>query len=131
MAKKKMSSKKKLTLQDLIARAEQRKKDKKELRQLYVKSQDGLITIIKPDRELVYDALDMEDSAEGDRYLVYNCVVDPDLKNPELHKAYGVVSPMDIVDEIFDPGEVASISKEIVRLAGYVDSVKVVDDLKN
>lgn len=131
MNKKKMSNKKKLTLQDLIARAEQSKRGKKELRQLYVKSQDAIITIMKPDRQLVYEALDMEDSTEGDKYLVYNCVVEPDLKNPELHKAYGVVSPMDIVDEIFDPGEVANIAKEIVKLAGYVDSVKVVDDLKN
>ena len=38
---------------------------------------------------------------------------------------------MDIVDEIFDPGEVANISKEIVRMAGYIDSVEVVKNIKN
>lgn len=121
---------KKLTLQKLIARADQGKRDKKELRQLYVKSQDGVITIMKPSRDLIYDALDM-DTLEGDKYLVYNSVVEPDLKNKDLHKAYKVITPIDIVDALFDPGEVADISKEIVRLAGYVDSVKVVDDLKN
>lgn len=121
----------KITLKDLISRAEQRKADKKELRQLYVKSLDGTITIMKPERALVLEALDMEDDAEADKYLVYNCVVEPNLKDKELHKAYNVIAPMDIVDEIFDPGEVAGISKEIVKLAGYVDGVKVVNDIKN
>ena len=70
MSKDKM---KKVTLQDLIAKAEQSKTDKKELRQLYIKSQDGTITIIKPDRGLVLEAMNMDDEADGDRYLVYNC----------------------------------------------------------
>lgn len=122
---------KKVTLQDLIARAEQKKQDKKELRQLYIESLDGTITIIKPDRKLILEAMDMEDESEGDKYLVYNCVVDPNLKDKELQQAYKVVSPMDIVDDVFEPGEIANISKEIVRLAGYIDSVKVVDDIKN
>lgn len=122
---------KKVTLQDLIAKAEQKKQCKKELRQLYVKSLDGIITIIKPDRKLILEAMDMEDESEGDKYLVYNCVVEPNLKDKELQQAYNVVSPMDVVDEIFEPGEVASISKELIKLAGYVDSVKLVDDIKN
>ncbi|OZV11058.1 hypothetical protein CIW83_16880 [Tissierella sp. P1] len=122
---------KKVTLQDLIARAEQRKLDKKELRQLYIKSLDATITIMKPDRSLVLDSMNMEDESDGDRHLIYNCVVEPSLKDSELHKAYKVVSPMDIVDEVFDPGEVANISKEIVRMAGYIDSVEVVKNIKN
>lgn len=121
----------KVTLKDLIARAEQSKADKKELRQLYVASLDGTITIIKPDRAMVLEAMDMGNEEDGDRYLVYNCVVEPNLKDKDLQNAYKTVSPLDIVDKIFDPGEVASISKEIVRLAGYIDSVKVVDDIKN
>jgi hypothetical protein len=128
MSKDKMN---KVTLKDLIARAEQSKADKKELRQLYVTSLDGTITIIKPDRAMVLEAMDMGNEEDGDRYLVYNCVVDPNLKDKDLQNAYKTVSPLDIVDKIFDPGEVASISKEIVRLAGYIDSVKVVDDIKN
>lgn len=128
MSKERMT---KITLQHLIAKAEQRKTDKKELRQLYIKSQDGTITIMKPDRGLVLEAMNMDDETDGDRYLIYNCVVEPNLKDKELHKAYNVISPMDIVDEIFDPGEVAGISKEIVKLAGYVDGVKVVNDIKN
>lgn len=128
MSKDKM---KKITIKDLIAKAEQSKTDKKELRQLYVTSLDGTITIIKPDRSMVLEAMDMENEEDGDRYLVYNCVVDPNLKDKDLQNAYKTISPLDIVDKVFDPGEVASISKEIVRLAGYIDSVKVVDDIKN
>lgn len=121
----------KVTLKDLIARAEQSKKDKKELRRLYVTSLEGTITIIKPDRAMVLEAMDMENEEDGDRYLVYNCVVDPNLKDKDLQNAYKTISPLEIVDKIFDPGEIANISKEIVRLAGYIDSVKIVDDIKN
>lgn len=126
----KKNNMKKVTIKDLIAKAEQSKEDKKELRQLYITSLDGTITIMKPDRALVYESMDM-DEEDGDRYLVYNCVVEPNLKDKDLQNTYKTVSPLDIVDKIFDPGEVASISKEIVRLAGYIDSVKVVDDIKN
>lgn len=121
---------KKATIANLIARAEQRKKDKKEVRKLYVKSLDSTITILKPDRALVLESLNM-DEAEADKYLVYNSVVEPNLKDTNLREAYGVIAPLDIVDEIFEPGEVAGISKEIVRLAGYGDSVQVVNDIKN
>lgn len=127
MSKEKM---KKITLKDLIARAEQSKEDKKEARKLYVASLDGTITIIKPDRTMVLEGMDMDDT-DGDDYLVYNCVLEPNLKDKELQKAYGVVSPMEIVNKVFEPGEIAGIAKEIVALAGYVDSVKVVDDIKN
>ncbi len=132
MTEKKMNKNKKLTLQELIARADQSKRDKKELRQLYVESQDGVITIMKPDRQLVYDALDMDDTAEADKYMVYETVVDPNLKDKELHKAYKIVAPTDIVDALFEPGEVANIAKEALKMAGYGEgSVKVVGDLKN
>lgn len=122
---------KKATLEDLISRAEQRKKDKKEVRKLYIKSLDSTITIIKPDRALVLESLNMEDETEADKYLVYNSVVEPNLKDKSLQEAYKTISPLDVVDEIFDPGEIAGISKEIVKLAGYGDSVQVVNDIKN
>ena len=41
------------------------------------------------------------------------------------------MDPMEIVDKIFEPGEIPQIAMEALRLAGYVDGVKVVDDIKN
>ncbi|MEW8957784.1 MAG: phage portal protein [Moorella sp. (in: firmicutes)] len=118
-------------LSDLIAQAEKRKEQKKVRKQLYIKSLDGEITVEKPSRALCLDALDMG-SNEGDAYLVYECVVEPSLKNPELQAAYGCTQPLEIVDKIFEPGEVAQIAKTLVEMAGYGDgAVKVVEDLKN
>jgi hypothetical protein len=116
-------------LSDLIAKAEEKKAHRKERKDIYVKSLGGLITIEKPDRALCLDVLDM--GKDGDSYLVYECVVDPNLKDPALIQAYGCVQPIEVVEKIFEPGEIAQIAKIAVELAGYGDSVKLVDDLKN
>lgn len=122
---------KKVTLEELLARAAKSKTAKKESRELYVKSLDGIITIEKPDRATCLEALDMENSEEADEYIVYNCVVNPPLKDKTLQEAYGAVSPMEIVTKVFEPGEISAISKECLVLAGYINSVKVVDEIKN
>lgn len=119
-----------LTIKDLITKKDSIKAKKKETMPLYVKSLDGNIIIAKPDRALVLEAQDLPDE-KADVHLVYNCVVEPNLKDEELRKSFGVVAPDDIVDEIFDPGEVVSIAKELMTFAGYRDSVKVVEELKN
>lgn len=120
---------KQLKLSDLIALADRKKSRQREQKHLYVKSLDGIITVEKPDRALCVDALDMED---GDAYLVLECVVEPNLKEPQLLQAYGCVEPLEVVEKIFDPGEISLISQELVKMAGYGDDiVKVVDDLKN
>ncbi|QNB48210.1 hypothetical protein BR63_19205 [Thermanaerosceptrum fracticalcis] len=121
--------KKKLTIKDLIAKKEAIK-DQSKILQLYVKSLDGLITIQKPSRQLCLDAIEMG-NAEGDAYLVYNSVVEPNLKDKELQDAFGCVSPLDIVEAIFEPGEIVSIAKECLVFAGYGDNVKLVDEIKN
>ena len=38
---------------------------------------------------------------------------------------------MEIVEKIFAPGEIPQIAVECLKLAGYVDGVKAVDDIKN
>lgn len=120
---------KQLKLSDLIALADRKKSRQREQKHLYVKSLDGIITVEKPDRALCVDALDMDD---GDAYLVLECVVEPKLKESELLQAYGCVEPLEVVEKIFEPGEISLISQELVKMAGYGDDiVKVVDDLKN
>lgn len=121
----------KVTLEALLARAAKAKTVKKETRELYVKSLDGTVTIEKPDRAVCLEALDMDNSEEADVYIVYNCVVNPPLKDKALQEAYGVVSPMEVVAGVFEPGEISAISKECLVLAGYIDSVKVIDEIKN
>lgn len=122
---------KKITLKELVERSDKIKNKKKETQELYVKSLDGTIIIQKPDRTLISEAWDMDEEDMGNAYIVYNSVISPNIKSEDLHKAYGIISPIDIVDEIFEPGEVEMLSRKIVEFAGYGNSVSIVEDVKN
>ncbi len=125
-----MNKNTKITLQELIRRKEQmlESKRKPKTASLYIKSLDGTITIESPSAALARDAQEMEN---GDAYMVYSCVTEPCLKSRELQQEFECVDPMEIVDKVFRPGEIPQIAMECLRLAGYVDGVKVVDDIKN
>lgn len=127
---------KKLTITDLIAQKDQLKQKKARREALHIESLDAEIVIQEPSRALAVEALEMvhDDmrSEKADPHLVYQCVVEPNLKDPELQKAYGCVEPIDIVEMIFRPGEIAAIAGHILQLSGYGSGVKKVDaDLKN
>lgn len=117
----------KLTLAELLRRKEQMlaaRKTKKTL-DLYVKSLDAIITIEEPDVALCRDANDME-PGEGDKYMCYECVKEPNLKAKDAQEAFGCAVPMDIVDVIFAPGEIPQIAIECMKLAGYMGGVEAV-----
>lgn len=120
----------KVTLQELIRRKEQMLEAKRipKTANLYIKSLGGTITIESPTAALAKDAQEMDN---GDAYMVYSCVTEPCLKSRELQEAFGCIDPMEIVDKIFEPGEIPQIAIECLKLAGYIDGVKVVDDIKN
>ena len=44
---------------------------------------------------------------------------------------YGCTYPEEIVEKIFDDGEISPIAMECMKLAGYIDSVKLVEEVKN
>ena len=119
--------KKKLTLTDLIKEKEkyQVKTDTKQ--ELYIEQLDATITIVKPERTTVMDAIE----SKSDDYMVYNIVIEPNLKDAELQKAYGCAEPTDIVSKIFDPGTIAGIANAGLKLGGYESNVKALEDLKN
>lgn len=122
-----MNKNTKLTLAELLRRKEQMlesKKVKKTL-DLYVKSLDAVITISEPDGALCRDANDME-AGEGDKYLCYECIIEPNLKSKEVQDAFGCTVPMDVVDIIFAPGEIPQIAIECMKLAGYMGGVEAV-----
>ena len=122
-----MNKSTKLTLAELLKRKEQMlaaKKTKKTL-DLYVKSIDATITIEEPSGALCRDANDME-PGEGDKYMCYECIKEPNLKSKEAQEAFGCSEPMDIVEAIFAPGEIPQIAIECMRLAGYMGGVEAV-----
>lgn len=120
----------KLTLAELLRRKEQMiasKKIKKTM-DLYIKSIDSVITIEEPDGALCRDANDME-AGEGDKYMCYECIKEPDIKSKEVQDAFGCAVPMDIVEIIFAPGEIPQIAIECMKLAGYMGGVEAVKKL--
>lgn len=122
-----MNKNTKLTLAELLRRKEQMiesKKTKKTL-DLYVKSIDAVITVAEPDGALCRDANDME-AGEGDKYLCYECIIEPNLKSKDVQDAFDCAVPMDVVDIIFAPGEIPQIAIECMKLAGYMGGVEAV-----
>lgn len=93
----------------------------------------GTITVKKPSRAFVLEALGLSDAAESDAYMVLNMTAEPNLKDTELQKAYGCMDPLDIIGKLFDSGETAAISKAIMKCAGYGDNIKaeVHEEAKN
>lgn len=127
---------KKITVTDLLKEKEKYQVKDDITEEVYIKRFDGNITIRKPERSLVLDAIamtnDPEQTDNADPFLVYNIVVEPDLKDAELRKVYGCAEPTDIVSKIFEPGEIARIAQLGIELAGYSDkSAGLVKDLKN
>ena len=126
----------KITVTDLLKNKEKYAKKESVKADVYIKRLDGNITIEKPSRSLVMESLEMayddNQKMNADPFLVYNVIVEPDLKDKELQKEYECVEPMDIVSKIFEPGEISRIAQFAVELAGYGESgVEMVKELKN
>ena len=121
----------KLKITDLIAKAEANRDRKKDRQEIFVKSL-GTIVIEEPDNAVIMEASDM-DGTDADAYLIYRCVVDPDLTSEELKKALGVPDPVGVVCALIPKsGERKQLTKACMSLAGYgEDSVKVIKDIKN
>jgi hypothetical protein len=119
---------KKLTLTDLLKEKEKYQVQENTTEDLFIHRLDASITIRKPDRSLCMDAFQMaNDPNQGDKadpYMVYNIVVEPNLKDPQLQKEFGCIEPTDIVEKIFEPGEIS-------KMAGYKKGIDKVKDLKN
>src|SRR5690625_2672728 len=126
-------AKKKLTLNDLIKEKEKYQVKDDVTEELFIPRLDATITIRKPERSLCLESIQMgqQDDKEGDVFLVYNTVVEPDLKDKELQQAFGCVDPTEVVLNLFESGEIVNIAQSALDLAGYSDSVKKVNDLKN
>lgn len=127
---------KKLTITDLIAQKEKLKQKKQRTIKLYIESLDAEVVIQEPSRALALEALEMahDDSRSeiADPHLVYHCMIEPNLKDAELQKAFGCTEPLDIVDMIFSPGEIGAIAGHAMQLANYGKGVKKLDEeIKN
>ena len=126
---------KKLTLTDLMKNKEQYQVKDDVTEELYIPRLDASITIRKPERSLCIEGFQMvndkDQSGKADPFMVYNVVIEPNLKDSKLQKEFGCVEPTDIVEKIFEAGEIAQIAKAGLDLAGYSKGIDKVKNLKN
>lgn len=124
----------KLTINELINRADSGDKTEKYI-EIYIKSMDSYIRVKKPDNELIIDALEVgkENSHDGDLHLLYNSIVEPNMKDTKLHDAYKVDRPYEIIDKVFTLGEISGIAKILLKDSSIFDNnaVSLVSDIKN
>ena len=120
-----------VTIAELISKKDDIKKNKASRYEL--ETSIGDIVIKLPTSKIIADAWQFSDSVEGNKYLIRECTVSPDLKSKELLDAYEVADPMDIVPAIFQVGEISRIASVILDLAGFNGSIKskLVGEIKN
>lgn len=119
-----------LTLDDILKRKEFFENRKNEVITLDIETLNCLVKVKKTDITLYNECMSM-DSPEGDKRLIYECMVEPNLKNTELIEAFDCFTPLDIVEKIFDPLEIYSLTSAIIEVAGYNSVSKVIEETKN
>jgi hypothetical protein len=117
-----------ISVNDLIQKKEAIEASKKA--KYDIETSAGTMTVKLPTRAFILEAMALEDP---DAYIIVNNVVEPDLKDSKLLKAYGCMEPTDIVDKIFEAGEVGAISLHIMKLAGNRKNIRseVHEEVKN
>ena len=128
---------KRLTITDILKQKEEIKAAQKSVEKVIrVERLDAEVVIEKPSKALCLESMNMtrkDETADlADAFLVYSIMKEPNLKDRELQKEFSCVEPTDIVDVIFEPGEVTEIANYALELAGYKKgTISVVEDLKN
>ena len=124
--------KKKLTLEDLIAKKTEKEHKRNATEPFYVASLDGEIGLTVPEEEVIFKTMDLLEDEDFSNilktysYLIYNSV--PILRNPELHRAYDVVDPLDIVPKLFDIKERVQLGEQLLKMTGLDE---LGNDVKN
>lgn len=116
-----------ITIDELIAQKENLLKKEKATAVMHVKSLDRDVKIEEPSTAILADIEDM-DARFANRYVLYECLVEPDVKSTAIHEAFGKPKVAhDVLDYIFKDGEITKLADACVALAGYVnDSITAV-----
>ena len=93
-------------------------------------------------RALTMSEFDSFPQGENARlHSVIKGIISPSLKDEQLRKAYtpenrkNMLTPKELVQELFTPGEIANIGSEILALSGFneeaIIAAKTIDDIEN
>jgi len=114
---------KRLSVADLMKEKEKYQVKDDVTESVIVERLNAEVVIRKPEKSLCVDTMKMardeNNDTDADEYMVYNTVVEPNLKDKDLQKEFGCKLPTDIVAKIFEPGEIAQLSEVAFELAGY------------
>ncbi len=65
--------------------------------------------------------LDLSKMFKAQSLIVVEAVTEPSLKDSELQKHFGAVSPVDLAQILFPGGELTSIFSEVAKLSGFAN----------
>lgn len=119
-----------VSIQELIDKQDEIKAGKNKT--FDIETSVGVFRVKKLTASKLLEAGDME-NGEGDRYIIVESVVEPNLKDKKLMDTFGCLEPTDVPDKLLDPGEVTSVARKIMNLSGYGKDIKVKvhDEIKN
>lgn len=129
-----MENGKKLTLEALIAKKEQRQAAKAEFKEVWIPSLEGCLTLKKlPATRFAammgrFDSEDFEQNLQFEIELVYACC--PMLQKAELQEAYGVKDPHDIVLAVLDD-DLGALGTLAEAVTGFYGLGEVAEATKN
>lgn len=80
--------------------------------------------------EKSYDIMKLHQE-DIEAYIVLDGIVEPSLRNNELMKKYGAITPIELIKKLFLHGEIIEISREIEKLSGFrIDTIETVNEVK-
>ena len=81
--------------------------------------------------ELVGDATDDNGNVdygkafEGNKLILSECMIEPNLKDKELQAHFGTATPKDLAEKIFLGGEIGAIADRIAAISGLGKSTRI------
>lgn len=124
-----------LTIEELIKRKSEITSEKEsKTSTLIINDLGGDIKIKEVDYGFFNECIQIMDNDKCNIKLIYNGVIEPNLKDQTLQDAYGCTEPYDIVQAIFTNSFVRErIAREIIALGEFngLGGVIKVEDVKN
>lgn len=83
-----------------------------------------------PNMDLIEEIQEMSDE-EAQIHILYNCIIEPNIKSKELHDAYGIgkYDGKKIIKKLFTSTEMIMMAGELLQ-KNEMNGVKVVEDIK-
>lgn len=119
-------NKKKITLASLMAKAEQSKKNKLKVKEVYVASLEGTLALKSLKEDLCFSIIDKIGNTKEmslvmesyDEMIYHSCDL---LHDVELVKAYGVSEATELPKMIFTITERTKLGEAILEISGFKD----------